>query len=133
MLQRVQILNVVLILCSLIGYLEWGDENHNFVAEIELQILSGLLMDFKSMIHPLILLPLFGQILLLVSLFSKKWFKWLTYSGIISIWSLYVLLLFIGFTSGQMKIFLFALPFNIIAIVQMFQARKYKTIRTNNA
>lgn len=69
---KAKILNLLLILTSLIGYLEWGKDASVFFFQAEAQILSKLFTDTQSVLHPLILLPLAGQLLLLITLFQKN-------------------------------------------------------------
>lgn len=77
-----KILNSLLILTSLLGYLEWGKDMHTFLFYIEAELLSKSLIDPISVLHPLTVLPMIGQLLLLVSLFQKNPNKTLSYIGI---------------------------------------------------
>ena len=77
-----KILNLTLILTSLIGYLEWGQDMSMFLFQGELDVISKLFTDPLSVLHPFTLLPLLGQILLLITLFQKNPSKVLTYVGI---------------------------------------------------
>ena len=70
-----KILNTLLVLSSLIGYLEWSGNNHLFIVEAEREIILKLFTDPNSIIHPLIILPIGGQILLLLTLFQKNLIK----------------------------------------------------------
>lgn len=67
-----KLLNFLLIVTSLLGYLEWGGDNHIFLFKAEAEILSKLFTDPLSVLHPFTLLPLAGQIILLITLFQKK-------------------------------------------------------------
>jgi hypothetical protein len=67
-----KILNFLLILFSLFGYLEWSGKNHMFLFEAEIEILSKLFINPKSVIHPFIILPIISQFLLLFTFFSKN-------------------------------------------------------------
>ena len=78
---KAKILNALLVVTSLFGYLEWGQTNNMFLFEAEAEILTKLIRDPQSIIHPFTLRPLFGQILLLTTLFQKTPGKWLTFCG----------------------------------------------------
>lgn len=108
-------LNLGLILSSLTGYLEWG-ENSTFLFRIEAEILIKLFSDPVSVLHPFTLLPLTGQILLLITLFQNKPSRLLTYCGIACIGLLLLLMFFIGMIEFNLKILGSSLPFIILSI-----------------
>ena len=110
-------LNGAIIVTSLCGYLEWGKENHTFLFQAEAEVLSKLLQDPLSVAHPLTLLPLFGQVLLLITLFQKKPSKVLTFMGLGCLGLLLFFISFIGIISFNWKIFLSTIPFVITAIL----------------
>ncbi len=64
-----KLLVVLIIMSSLIGYLEWGGGNSAFLFEMEKDVLSKLFTFPNSVIHPLTIFPMLGQVMLLVSLF----------------------------------------------------------------
>lgn len=110
-----KILNILLIITSLIGYLEWGQNNSQFLFQIETELFIKLFSDTTSIIHPLILIPLAGQILLIISLFQAEPGKWLSFIGISSIGILFLFILLAGILSMNFKIILSSLPFLIIS------------------
>jgi hypothetical protein len=112
-----KILNTLLVLSSLIGYLEWSGNNHLFIFEAESEIILKLFTDTNSIIHPLIILPITGQILLLLTLFQKKPNKIMTYISIATLGCLLYFMLFIGLISFNYKIIISTLPFLFISIV----------------
>jgi hypothetical protein len=73
-----KILNLLVILTSLIGFLQWGKGNSMFLFQAEAEVLSKLFVSPMDVIHPLIILPLLGQILLFFTLFQKEPNKFLT-------------------------------------------------------
>lgn len=121
-----KIYNFLLILSSLIGYLEWGKTNHSFLYQVEIEMLSKLMTDLRSIIHPLTILPLIGQILLLATLFQKKPNKTWTYIGIGCIGLLLILMFLIGLISLNYKITLSTIPFIVITILAIKQYRNIK-------
>ena len=122
-----KILNVLLIITSLFGYLEWGKENSSFLFQAEGEILLKLFTDPVSAAHPFTLIPLFGQIILLITLFQKKPGKLLTLLGIAAIGILLVFMFAIGLMSLNVKILLSTLPFLIISVITILNFRKQKT------
>jgi hypothetical protein len=106
-----RLLNFGLIVTSLLGYLEWGSGQSEFLFQGEYEILQKLFTDPLSVAHPFVLLPLLGQVLLLITLFQKEPSKWLTYTAIVGLGSLLAMICFIGIISINWRIFLSTLPF----------------------
>lgn len=113
---NIKILHLILLLSSLIGYLEWGSDNHMFLIEGEIDILSKLFTDPLSVIHPLIILPLIGQLLLLYTLFQSTPGKVLTYIGVSCIGLLFLVILLTGILGKNFKVTLSTIPFIVTAI-----------------
>ena len=119
-----KILNLGLVLSSLIGYLEWGGDNSMFLIEGEIDVLVKLFTNPLSVLHPFTLLPLTGQILLLISLFQERPGKRLTYIGIGCIAILLVFMFAIGIMSTNFKILLSTVPFLVLAVLTILHQRK---------
>lgn len=113
---KAKLLNVGLILSSLIGYLEWGSDQSMLLIEGEIDVISKLLTDPLSVIHPLTLLPMIGQFVLIITLFQKRVSSRLTYWGIAFIGVLIVLMFIIGWMGINYKILASTLPFILIAL-----------------
>jgi len=107
---------LLLLFFSLTGYLEWGGNNHEFVCSIEYEVFKSLFSDPLSVIHPLTVLPMLGQILLLIALFQKRPLRNLVLTGVGLLGLLFLLLAFIGILTRNGKIFYAALPFLITAV-----------------
>lgn len=120
---RIKVLALLLILTSLLGYLEWGD-NHSFLFQVEGELLSKIVSDPGSMLHPFVLLPLFGQLLLLIVLFQKEPKKAFIYIGMGGIGVLMFFLLFIGILVSNMKIFGSSLPYLVICGITIWHLTK---------
>jgi len=114
---KARILNLLLILTSLIGYLEWGKDNAVFLFEAEAEIISKLFTDPTSVIHPFTLLPLMGQLILFVTLFQKKPNKVMTFIGLAGIGILLGFMFIIGLISLHYKILLSTTPFLVIGFL----------------
>lgn len=121
-----KILNFLLIIFSLFGYLEWSGNQHIFLFEAEIEIFSKLFTSPKSVFHPFIILPIAAQFILLFTLFQNKPSKKLTYISIFSLGILFGFMLFIGLISLNYKIALSTIPFIVVSIVTMLHHRKFK-------
>lgn len=110
-------INICLFITSMFGYLEWGKDQHSFIFQTEAEIFSKLFSSPQSLLHPFILIPLFGQLLLLFTIISKKQSKAITITAFISISLLMLLLLFIGILDLKYKILFSTFPFLITAII----------------
>jgi len=120
-----KILNGLLILTSLVGFLQWGNNQHMFLFEIEIDILSKLFSDPLSVLHPVVILPMLAQAILIFTLFQNVVSKTLTYLSMIGLALLLVFMLFVGVLSLNFKIIVSTLPFIIIATISL---RHYKNL-----
>ncbi len=124
---QLKLLNFVLIVSSLIGYLAWGGNQHMYLFQAEAEIISKLFTDPLSVLHPFTIFPMLGQLLLLVTLFQQKPSKVLTIISLIGLGILLALMCFIGIISSNLKIILSTLPFLLtatITIVYLIRTRK---------
>lgn len=123
---KIRILNGLLILTSLFGYLEWGTDQRMFLFQGEWEVLKKLISDPLSVVHPFTLFPLLGQILLLITLFQKEPSKWLTFIGLGCLSLLLLLMVLVGALSMNFKILLSTLPFFLTGILVILEARRRK-------
>lgn len=129
---KLKILNLLLIITSLFGYLEWGGNNKSFLIEAEYTIFRQLFIDAKNIIHPFVLFPLLGQLLLLMTIFQKNPNRVLTYIGIICLGLLLGFMFLIGVLSINFKILISTLPFLTVTILTiMHLKRTTKQIQTD--
>lgn len=119
-----KILNILLILSSLFGYLEWGGSNHSFMFESEYHVLSKFFTNPGQVVHPFTIIPMIGQLLLLVTLFQKKPTRALTYLGIGCIALLLLFIFFIGIAALQLKILFSTIPFLALSVYTILHLRK---------
>lgn len=119
-----KILNFLLIVTSLLGYIEWSGDSHTFLFQAEAEMLSKIFTNPSSVIHPFTVLPLLGQLLLLVTLFQKKPSKILTLIGIIGLGSLLAFMFVIGIISFNFKILFSTVPFLIIVFLVIKNQKK---------
>jgi hypothetical protein len=111
-----KVLNFLLLVTSLLGYLNWSGNNHIFLFKAEVEVISKLFKDPVSVIHPITLIPLIGQLILFITLFQNKPNKVLTLLGISGIGILLYLLFIIGLISSNFLISISSVPFVVLSI-----------------
>ena len=126
---KAKILNSLLVVFSLIGYLEWAPNNQMFLFESEAEIIRLLFTSPSDIVHPLILLPLSGQILLVITLFQKQPSKWLTVAGMLGLSILLLFIFFIGVMEMNWKITLSVVPFILTMILTIVHLRRIKRVK----
>ena len=120
---KARVLNFLLLATSLCAYLEWGGKQHLFLFQAELMLFSKLMHDPLAVLHPMIVLPFIGQVLLLITLFQKKP-NWLyTILSLIFLGVLNVFIFVVGLLSLNMKITIASFPFIVISILILKQIR----------
>ena len=106
--------------------MEWGNKNSSFLYESELEVLKKLFTEPKAVAHPLIFIPLLGQVLLLVTLFQSVPGRYLTYAGILCLGCLLGLMAIIGLIDLNFRILLSTLPFLICSVLVIKEFRRKK-------
>jgi hypothetical protein len=119
-----KLLNICLLLSSLVGYLEWGKDNSAFLGEMEYHLLSEIDGLTDGLTHPFVIIPLLGQLLLIITLFQKTPSKAFTLTGLICLSLIMVFIFIIGLMSMNMKIALSAVPFIISGIAVVYRRKK---------
>lgn len=125
---KLKILNALLILTSLFGYLEWPN-NAAFLWQAEIELIAKLFSDPVSVLHPFTVLPMAGQIILLVTLFQKVPGRILTVLGIACIGVLLVLMFAIGLLSMNVRVTISTLPFIIVAVITLLEIARRRSER----
>jgi len=125
-----KLLNLLLLLSFQFGYLEWGKNNGLFIFKAEQEIFSKALSDFKGVVHPFILIPLLGMVLLVITLFQSVPSRRLTLSGLACLSVLMLFLFFIGILSLDWKITLSTIPFIVIGVIILLNNKKAKSGKT---
>ncbi len=113
-------LALTLLFTSLFGYLAWGNNQQAFLYQVEWDVISKLMNEPASVMHPLILLPLIGQLLLLISVFKRHPGKILLFTGLVCIGVLFLMMLLVGILSSNAKIILLASPYLIVALITVW-------------
>jgi hypothetical protein len=112
-----RLLIVLLLITSLFVYLEWGGDNSSFLFKLEFDVLGKLISNPVSVLHPFVILPLLGQMLLLIALFFNSPGKWLLFAGIVFLSLLPAVILLVGLLSVNIKILLSLLPYLVVLIL----------------
>ena len=112
------------IVSSLIGFLEWGHNNSTFIFHGEVEVIQKLFTDPASVVHPLTIIPLIGQIILIVAFLQPVPNKKLAYAGVICISTLLLLIFIIGLITLNYKTILSTLPFLTFAVLTIRTLRK---------
>ncbi|MGN8224215.1 hypothetical protein [Gracilimonas sp. BCB1] len=120
---KTKLLNIGLILSSFLVYFEWGVDYNTFLIEIEIELFSKFLEDPLSVFHPLIVIPLIGQVLLIITLFQKKPGRMLSLSGLTAVGFLILLVSLIGLMGMNIRIFSSTLPFLILGAISIIHHR----------
>lgn len=119
-----RILSLIIILSSLFPYLSWGKGSNNaFLFEIEWQILSQINTDAAALLHPMVLIPITGQLVILI--FGVIYPKIpMVYLGILCLFMLIGFVMFIGFFSQNFQIILSCIPFNLTSVLYILLIKK---------
>jgi hypothetical protein len=118
-----KLLTFLSLLSFQLGYLSWGKGQTLFIFQGEAEIIRKGIANPMSVLHPFILVPFLGQLLLIITLFQKEPSKTLTFIGLGCLSMLMLMLLFIGVSVPDGKIFISALPFFVVAVLIL---RTYK-------
>jgi hypothetical protein len=118
-----KLFSILLLITSLIGYLEWSGNNHIFLYQAEIEVLQKLFTNPISILHPFTILPILGQLCLIVTIFQRKPNKKLIYFSILAFGMLLVFMFIVGIMALNYKIIISTIPFILISF---FAIRYYK-------
>ena len=105
-----------------ICYMQWGNNNSAFIAQVEYELLFKKKNIVEAISHPIILAGFFGQLILLYSALAKKPNKKLQSAGIILLGIIVLIILLAGILSINLKMILSVMPFILLSI--FYFARK---------
>lgn len=119
-----KILGILLILFSGMGYLEWGGNHSIFLFQAEFEIITKLFTNPISVLHPFTIIPIIGQIFILVSILKNPFNKLYLYLGIGFLSILLGFMFIIGCISMNPKILFSTLPFLGMSIYTLWKYKK---------
>lgn len=117
-------LNFFLFLSFQICYLEWPPHNSIFVFQAIFEIFSKTENLVDNFTHPIILLGLITQLLLLLGALNPKMNKKINAIGILLLSLLFLLFLLISILSLNLKMFLATLPYLSITVYFFWNYKK---------
>ncbi|WP_146171751.1 hypothetical protein [Flavobacterium magnum] len=114
--------SLLLFVTFFLCYLEWADKSaFLFQAQYDLLFKN----DKASLVHPLILGPAIGQLLLLFSLWKPD--RRTVLCGMLLLGLLALMVLITGIFSGNWKIILSVMPFGMVSGVFVLKYKRLKT------
>jgi hypothetical protein len=116
--------SLLVLLTAPLAYLEWGGGQHGFLGQIEYEALFRPAASLENLTHPLILLPVLGQLLLIYSLFRRDPSRALSLTGTALQAPLLLLVLTAGILSANLRMVLSCVPVSAAVILQIRAHRK---------
>lgn len=114
---RSKMYNALLLVTSLFGYLRWGGGNSTFLFQAEAEVFKKMFSNFSEAVHPFTVLPLLGQVLLLITLFQHTPSRLLTYISIGCLGLLLGFIFLVGALAMDARVALSTVPFLITAVL----------------
>ena len=116
--------NTGILLSSLFGYMEWGNNQHSLLFEIECDLLFGDKSLLQTITHPIVLASVSGQLLILYCAIKSNSSKKLNLLGLLLLGILMLLILLAGLLSANIKMIGSVLPFLVFGILLMAAIKK---------
>ena len=123
---NIKIKTLLLLIASLFVYLSWGPCNEAFLVQIEIDVLKKLLSDPVAALHPFTIIPLLGQLVLVITLVQKTPSNLLLKTGISCLLFLIGFVFIVGLLSLRLPIIISTLPFIILAFITLKSLRTIK-------
>jgi hypothetical protein len=112
-----------LLLAPLVCYLEWGKDQSGFLFAMEYDLIANHKLS-DSIRHPLVLLPMAGQLILLFTLFQRTPNRKLVWVSMLLLGTLVMMILLAGTVSLNVKIILSTMPFLMASTLFILATRK---------
>jgi hypothetical protein len=112
-----------LFISSFFVYLSWSNTSSAFLFQMEYEILTKLFRDPLSVLHPFTIIPLIGQVLLLISLLQKQPNNLLMKLGISSLLFLIGFIFIVGLLSLKLSIIISTVPFISLAVLSFLEIK----------
>lgn len=125
-MNRNRIFAALTLISTFFVYFEWGGENQAFLWEMELDLFQKATEDIAALGHPLIILPLMAQILLIVIIALPNARRSLPIVAV-SLFGILAFIVLLGGVGGSnYKIIGYSLPFVILSSLWLFGRKKLK-------
>jgi hypothetical protein len=124
-----KLLNISLLLSAQFGYMEWGGNQRSWLFEAEAAIVVKAMHDIQFALHPLILIPFTGLIILVSTLFQKHPGFKPTLAGMICLATLLLFLFVIGCMALNIIMILSTIPFILTSALILKNRSLYRTNR----
>ena len=118
-----KLFSILLLITSLLGYLEWSGNNHIFLYQAETEVLQKLFTKPISILHPFTIFPILGQLCLIVTIFQRLPNKKLIYFSIFALGILLVFMFIVGIIALKYRIIISTIPFILASFMTI---RYYK-------
>lgn len=123
-MNRNRIFAALTLISTFLVYFEWGGGNQAFLWEMELDLFQKATEDIAALGHPLIILPLMAQILLIVIIALPNARRSLPIVAV-SLFGILAFIVLLGGVGGSnYKIIGFSLPFVILSSLWLFGRKK---------
>jgi hypothetical protein len=113
-----------LLISSFFVYLSWSKTSSAFLFQMEYEILAKLFTNPSSVLHPFTIIPLIGQILLLISLLQKQPNNLVMKLGIGSLLFLIGFIFIVGLLSLKLTIIISTVPFISLAVLSFLEIKR---------
>ena len=123
---NIKIKTLLLLISSLFVYLSWGPCNEAFLVQIEIDVLKKLLSDPVAALHPFTIIPLLGQLVLVITFIQKTPSNLLMKTGISYLFFLIGFVFIVGLLSLRLPIIISTLPFILLAFITLKGLRTIK-------
>lgn len=124
-MMHVRALQLALVVSFLFGYMEWGQGQSAFLAQTEYDLFFRRDLSPDSIAHPLVLLPLGGQVILLINAFLSMPRRRLATVGTFLMGILALLILLAGTLSRNAWMCLSVVPFLGLVVVHFRKPQWY--------
>ena len=121
---RLKLYLSALLISSFFVYLSWSKTSSAFLFQMEYEILAKLFSDPLSVLHPFTIIPLIGQVLILISLLQKQPNNLVMKLGIGSLLFLIGFIFIVGLLSLQLTIIISTVPFISLAVLSFLEIKR---------
>ncbi len=117
-------INLGLLITFLFCYLEWPPNNSTFILQGEYEIFTNTKNWVSNFTHPLILLGLIAQLILIYAVINPKINAKLNHLGVLVLTPIVLLFFVVGLLSSNIKIMGSTLPFLALVVYYIILFRR---------